>query len=82
MPDPRDYKLDIKGLPQTGEPDSCDGGPLKPFLGVQFRCCGVYARIYRTSDGSRYAGKCPKCARPVSVAVGAGGTDARFFEAG
>ena len=42
-------------------------------------CCGVYQRIYRSPDGTRYEGHCPKCAKPVRFKVGAGGTDARFF---
>ena len=76
MNDPRDYKLDVTGVPQPGEPS---GPPNRPFVSVRFACCGVYQRVYRTADGSAYRGRCPKCAKPVNFVVGAGGTDARFF---
>ena len=46
---------------------------------VHFACCGVYQRIYRSPDGKRYEGHCPKCARPVKFRVAEGGTDARAF---
>jgi hypothetical protein len=53
----------------------------RPFLGVHFKCCNVYTRIYKNKEGTAYAGSCPKCGRPVRALVGAQGTDARFFEA-
>lgn len=51
----------------------------RPFLGIFFRCCRVYARIYKTRDGSAYEGRCPKCLGKVRIKVGAEGTDERFF---
>jgi hypothetical protein len=75
--DPRDYKLDISSLPpQEGEPSTASA---KPFVGVHFKCCGVYQRIYRSADGKRYEGRCPRCARQVRFLVGQGGTDDRYF---
>ena len=53
----------------------------RPFLGIHFACCHVYARIYRTADGTRYVGHCPKCCRRIEFRVDAGGTDQRFFSA-
>jgi hypothetical protein len=76
MNDPRDYKIDIAGIPQPDEPSAA---PNRPFVSVRFACCGAYQRIYRTADGSAYRGRCPKCGKPVNFVVGAGGTDARFF---
>ena len=77
MSDPRDYKLDLSSMPkQTEESAPRDA---RPFLMVRFACCGVYQRIYRSSDGLRYEGHCPKCARAVKFRVGVGGTDSRAF---
>lgn len=53
----------------------------RPYVGIIFRCCGVYARIYRNAHGSAYEGHCPRCARPVRIKISPDGIDARFFEA-
>ncbi|MEM6691579.1 MAG: hypothetical protein AAF664_19275 [Planctomycetota bacterium] len=51
------------------------------FLGIMFECCSVYGRIYRDAAGTSYQGNCPKCAKKLTVGVGSGGTDQRFFRA-
>ena len=57
------------------------GVPPRSFLGVLFRCCGVYSRLYRNANGKCYAGRCPKCMHPVRVAIDAQkGVEARFVE--
>lgn len=53
----------------------------RKFLGVHFRCCNVYARIYINPEGTVYKGGCPRCGKRVEVKVGPGGTDSRFFTA-
>lgn len=53
----------------------------KKFIGIMFKCCSVYARIYQNKDGTAYVGRCPKCMTPVSVKIGEGGTNQRFFNA-
>jgi hypothetical protein len=75
--DPRDYKLDLSSL--RSDADESKAAPARPFIGVHFKCCGVYQRIYRSNDGQRYEGRCPKCARSVRFLVGQGGTDDRYF---
>jgi hypothetical protein len=76
MADPRDYKLDISGLPKADDGDSSAG---RPYLRVQFRCCNAYQRIYRSADGKSYNGRCPKCGKPIKFVVGEGGTSCRDF---
>lgn len=78
MRDARDYKLELSAA-ATGSTDDGIGGAGRPYLSVRFACCNVYLRIYRSADGSSYRGRCPRCGKPVSFAVGPGGTDARFF---
>lgn len=52
----------------------------RPSLGVRFRCCNVYWRIYLTADQKRFSGHCPKCGYPVQVEISPTGTDSAFFE--
>jgi hypothetical protein len=75
--DPRDYKLDLSSL---SDAEKVEPKPqMRPFIGVHFKCCGVYQRIYRSNDGKRYEGRCPRCAQQVRFLVGQGGTDDRYF---
>ena len=59
-----------------------EGGPAgRKWLGVMYKCCGVYGRMYQDEAGARYSGRCPRCLAEVSAKVGEGGTSRRFFEA-
>ena len=53
----------------------------KKFLGVHFRCCNLYARIYINTQGTAYEGCCPRCGKRIHVPIGKGGIANRFFEA-
>lgn len=55
--------------------------PKKKFVGILFRCCNLYRRIYRNAQGTAYEGSCPKCGKHARIAIGKGGTSSRFFEA-
>jgi hypothetical protein len=76
--DPRDYKVELSG-DGSAQDASASNSDARPFIGVQFACCGVYTRIYRSADGAAYRGRCPRCGKPVNFVVGPGGTDARTF---
>ncbi len=69
--------IDLTSDPGPPEPEQ----PQKQrrFIGMQFSCCSVYSRIYINKDETAYVGNCPKCAKRVSMKIGPGGTDSRFF---
>ncbi len=71
------YHLDIDGL----NPSPAEQAARRPWLGILFDCCRVYARVYRSPDGRFYRGRCPKCLRQVRLRVGPEGTAERFFRA-
>jgi len=76
------YYVDIDGLDDGAEGDASPTSlHNRRWVGVRFDCCGVYARVYRNPEGTRYSGTCPKCLRRVTLRIGPGGTDARFFVA-
>jgi hypothetical protein len=77
--DPRDVKLDLTSADVSAQQSESHPGAARPFLSVQFVCCSVYQRIYRDLDGRQYRGRCPKCGKAVTFAVGEGGTSSRFF---
>ena len=52
----------------------------RPYLGVMFKCCKVYSRIYMNKQKTAFVGWCPRCAKPMRVKISPDGTDARFFE--
>ena len=74
------YRVDIPGvtLPDDRPPAGEADGP-RPWVGIRFDCCGVYTRVYRNREGTVYHGRCPRCLKTVTLRVGEGGTDARFF---
>ncbi|MCE9608450.1 MAG: hypothetical protein K8U03_26500 [Planctomycetia bacterium] len=77
--------LDLSSDPEDGDGKSraASGHPAgRPFLGVHFVCCDVYARIYVNREATAYQGHCPKCSRAIVVKIAYGGSDSRFFEAG
>ncbi len=51
----------------------------RPFLGIYFQCCRIYARIYKHANGRCYSGRCPRCLATVTMPVGDGGSAQRQF---
>ena len=78
MSDPRDYKVELSSGESSAGAQSPESS-TRPYLGIQFDCCGVYQRIYRDASGSAYRGRCPRCGKTVNFPVGQGGTASRFF---
>lgn len=64
----------------SGNNERCNTGKKK-FLGIHFRCCNIYARIYTNNENTAYEGHCPRCGKRIVVPIGKGGTESRFFEA-
>jgi hypothetical protein len=53
----------------------------RPWIGVHFDCCGVYARVFRDRAAAAYVGACPRCRRSLRVPIGPEGTSQRLFRA-
>jgi hypothetical protein len=53
----------------------------KPHLGVIFKCCRVYSRLYLNKKGDAFVGWCPKCAAKLEIKVSPTGSRQRFFTA-
>jgi len=89
VPDPRDEvafswmtpRLHTDSLRAPADHAKPESRQRRPWLGIYFRCCAVYGRIYRNALGTRYTGHCPRCRAEVSARIGPGGTGMRFFEA-
>jgi len=70
--------LSSDGFPTS---ESSESRTPRRFVGIHFACCDVYSRIYLAADRTAYRGNCPRCAKPVQIRVGPGGTNSRFFTA-
>ena len=53
----------------------------RAYIGMMFKCCHVYTRIYMNREGAAYVGHCPKCGKKVEIKVGPGGSRSRFWSA-
>lgn len=75
--------VDTGGMPSNGGLAPADGEPQRspqPALSVFYRCANAYQKVFRSVQGDRYDGRCPKCGRSVRFVVGAGGVSQRTFE--
>jgi hypothetical protein len=53
----------------------------RKFIGVTFACCDVYARVYVNPENTAYKGNCPRCGKRLTLKIGPGGANSRFFTA-
>jgi phage terminase large subunit GpA-like protein len=56
--------------------------PKRPYVGMHFKCCNVYARIYLDAKQMHFRGGCPRCGRQVQLKATPSGSKANFWEAG
>ena len=52
----------------------------RPFIGIMFKCCNVYSRIYLNKKNDAFVGWCPKCAKQAIIRISPDGEDSSFFE--
>jgi hypothetical protein len=69
-------------LPTVKPSRSTDATAQRPFLGIHFTCCQAYSRIYINQQLTAFEGRCPRCARLLTVRIDPDGSDARFFTVG
>lgn len=82
MADGEDLNLLIDCTDESAHPQAVPPRTAgRPYIGVAFECCGVYARIYRAPDETEYTGRCPNCLRTLRVRVGPDGVQTRIFRA-
>jgi hypothetical protein len=86
--DPRDYILDLSSAPapttpiQNSEFAIQNSSPKMPHLSIHFKCCNIYAPLYKNAAATAYSGHCPRCQRPLTIPISPTGTTARIFQAG
>ena len=52
---------------------------IRPHIGIIFKCCRIYSRIYLNKKGNAYVGWCPKCTAKMEVLISPYGSKNRFF---
>lgn len=58
-----------------------DSQKTRPHIGILFKCCHIYSRIYLNKRGNAFVGWCPKCAARLEVKVSPTGSKQKFFAA-
>ena len=72
--DPRDYILDLSSEQNPPPPpienrDSKSENPSVAYLSIHFKCCSIYAPIYKIAAATAYTGHCPRCHRPAQIQI-------------
>ncbi len=75
-------QLDLTSDPNWPGEIACKHGSAgRKFVGIHFACCDLYSRIYVNREATAYVGYCPRCSRRVTLRIGPGGSESRFFTA-
>jgi hypothetical protein len=53
----------------------------REFIGVIYKCCHVYSRIYLNKKKTAFVGWCPRCGAKMEVFLTPTGSNSRFFVA-
>lgn len=53
----------------------------KPYIGMNYKCCKLYQRIYINKEKTAFVGLCPKCGAKAEVKIDPKGESTKFFEA-
>ncbi len=90
--DPRDYVLELSTAspaaapasePPRGDATRTDRArQLVRSVSIHFKCCHVYAPIYKNAAGTAFSGHCPRCRRKVEIGISPEGSTSRIFQAG
>jgi hypothetical protein len=84
MPSPSqviDIRLTADGVEKCAGADKRGREAERPWIGVHFECCGIYARVYRDVSADRYESRCPKCAAPITIRVSPDGVSTNIVRA-
>mgnify|MGYP006290913605 CR=1 FL=1 len=63
------------------KPTSTPKREPRPYIGMYFKCCNVYRRVYLNAQGTAFVGHCPRCGARTEIRVGPGGSSSRFWSA-
>lgn len=68
---------------RDAEPPQDAARKARPWLGMHWKCCHVYSRVYLNHAETHFAGNCPRCGAPARIRAvrGGGGSDAQFWTA-
>jgi hypothetical protein len=66
-------------MKKTKSDKKTTGRKKRPFVGVIFKCCHIYARIYLNKKETAFVGWCPKCGAKMEIHISPTGSKSNFF---
>jgi len=61
--------------------DSSKNNKKRPFIGMLFKCCNAYGRLYLNPKKKEFYGRCPKCGKAAVMKISSDGQKGNFFVA-